>query len=169
VSLNGIGSRRVSILYEGINHLVIFSIDEHRYALPLSAVQRIVHSVEITPLPESPDIVPGVINVQGRIIPVVDVRKRFHLPERDMDLSDQLIIAHISGRSIALLVDTVGEILQYMEQEMVRTEEILPGMDYIKGVVKSENSIISVLDPDTVLSINEVKSLDETIKENPEG
>jgi purine-binding chemotaxis protein CheW len=69
--------------------LVVFTLDARRYAVPLSTVERIIRAVEITPLPQAPEIVLGVINVQGRIIPVVNTRKRFRLPECDIRLSDQ--------------------------------------------------------------------------------
>lgn len=60
-----------------LNQLVVFAFDEQRYALHLSAVERIVRMVEITPLPKAPEIVLGVVNVQGRIVPIVNIRKRF--------------------------------------------------------------------------------------------
>lgn len=81
-----------------LNQLVVFTLDEQRYALHLAAVERIVRVVEVTPLPKSPEIVLGVVNVQGRIIPVVNIRKRFRLPEREIALSNQLIIASRSRR-----------------------------------------------------------------------
>jgi len=78
--------------------LLALSVDDRRYALPLSAVERIVRIVEVTPLPSAPEIVAGVVNVHGRVIPVVDLRKRFTLREPVIALSDQLIVAHTSDR-----------------------------------------------------------------------
>ena len=75
------------------HQLVVFTMDEQRYALQLAAVERVVRMVEVTPLPQAPQIVLGVINAQGRIIPVVDIRRRFRLPARDIRLSDHLLIA----------------------------------------------------------------------------
>ncbi|MBF8302857.1 MAG: cheW40H-4 [Candidatus Dadabacteria bacterium] len=60
-----------------LNQLVVLTLDEQRYALHLSAVERIVRVVEVTPLPKAPEIVLGVVNVQGQIIPVINIRKRF--------------------------------------------------------------------------------------------
>ena len=59
------------------DQIVVFALDEPRYALPLSAVERVVRAVEITPLPKAPEIVLGVINMQGQVVPAVDIRKRF--------------------------------------------------------------------------------------------
>src|SRR3712207_6774571 len=95
---------------------VVFTLDEHGYALPLSFVERIVRAVEVTPLPKAPEIVLGVINVQGRVIPVVNIRKRFRLPEREIELSDQFIIARTAKRTIALVVDAVGGVAETLGQ-----------------------------------------------------
>ena len=75
------------------HQLVVFNMDEQRYALQLATVERVVRMVEVTLLPQAPKIVLGVINAQGRIIPVVDIRRRFRLPARDIHLSDHLLIA----------------------------------------------------------------------------
>ena len=76
-----------------MDRLVVFTLDDQRYGLPLSAVERVVPMVDITPLPKAPDIVLGVVDVQGRVIPVVNLRRRLRLPERDIALTDQLVIA----------------------------------------------------------------------------
>ena len=75
------------------SHYVVFTLDGLFYAVSLSAVSRVIRAVEITPLPKAPPIVLGVINLGGRIIPVVNIRKRFLLPERELELTDQLIVA----------------------------------------------------------------------------
>src|SRR5271157_2301250 len=92
---------------------VVFTLDGLFYAVSLSVVSRVIRAVEITPLPKAPSIVLGVINLGGRIIPVVNIRKRFRLPERELELTDQLIVARASrsnanadgGRLLALAVD----------------------------------------------------------------
>lgn len=124
------------------DQIVVFSIDERRCALPLATVDRIVRVVEVTPLPKAPEIVLGIINVQGRIIPVINVRKRFLLPEREMNLSDQLIIAHTSKRNIALLVETVSGVIEYPENEMVAPDEIISDIKYVKGIIKQNDGMI---------------------------
>ena len=147
------------------NQLVVFTLEEQRYALYLSAVERIVRMVEITPLPKAPEIVFGVINVQGQVIPVVNIRKRFRLPEREMSLSDQLIIARISRRAVALVADAVSGVVERSEKEIVTPEEILPWMAYVEGVVKLEDGMILIHDLDEFLSLEEEKALDNAMKE----
>ncbi len=94
------------------NRLVVFTLDEQRYALYLPVVERVVNAVEVTPLPKVPDIVLGVINVQGKVIPVVNIRRRFGLPEREIELSYQFIIANTSKQMVVLVADTVSGVIE---------------------------------------------------------
>jgi purine-binding chemotaxis protein CheW len=146
------------------NHYVVFRLDERQFALNLHTVKRIVRVVEVTPLPKAPEIVHGVVNVQGQIIPVVNIRKRFRIPEREISLSDQLIIAHTSKRTVALVVNSVSGVVERSEQDVIAGEKILPGIEYVEGVMKLEDSIILIHDLNTFLSIKEEKALDDAMK-----
>lgn len=84
---------------------VIFQLDEQTYALHIWEVERIVRAVEVKPVPESPPHIRGVVNIQGRVLPVVDLRKRFGQPTRDIALDDHFIIASTSTASVVLPVD----------------------------------------------------------------
>ena len=143
--------------------IVVFSLDEPRCALLLSAVQRVIRAVEITPLPKTPEIVLGVINLQGLIIPVVDVRKRFHLPAREMRLDDQFIIAHASRWLVALAVDSVIGIRELANREMVNAGQSLPFAEYLKGVAKIEGDIVLIYDLSKFLSLDEERLLDAAV------
>jgi purine-binding chemotaxis protein CheW len=140
--------------------LVAFSLDDSRYGLPLEAVERVVRIVEVTALPKAPDVVLGVVNVQGKVMPVVNLRARFRLPERSTVLSDQLVIARNAKRPLALLVDGVGGVLEYSQQEAAAAEAIVPGTDYIAGVVKRADGMILIQDLGRLLSLDEERDLD---------
>jgi purine-binding chemotaxis protein CheW len=144
--------------------LVVFMMDEQRYALRLEAVRRVVRSVEITPLPKAPEIVLGMINVQGWIVPVVNVRKRFRLPEREVELSDQFIIARLSRRMVALVVDAVSDVVPCTESQIVASEKILPGLEHVEGVLKLSDGMILVHDLDRFLSLDEEQALEEAMQ-----
>ena len=147
-----------------LRRLVVFALDGHRYALRLSTVERIVRVVEVTPLPQAPEIVLGVVNVQGRIIPVIDIRKRFRLPGREMSLSDQLVIAHTSRRPVALVVDTVSGVAERSKEEVIAADSILPDLEYVKGVAKLEDGLILIHDLGQFLSLEEEKTLNGALK-----
>jgi purine-binding chemotaxis protein CheW len=145
--------------------IVVFSLDEPRYALDMSAVERVVRAVEITPLPKAPEIVLGVINMQGQIVPVVDVRKRFRLPEREMDLYDRFIIARTSRRLVALLADDVVGVQRLGNRKIATAEHDLPFAEYIKGVVEVGEDLILIYDLDQFLSLDEEQKLDKALSE----
>ena len=146
------------------NRYVVFSLDGQRYALHLSAVERVIRVVEMTSLPKTPDIVLGIVNVEGQIIPVVNIRKRFRLPERELDLSDVLIIAQIPRRTVALVADNVSGVIEGSEQDITEAKEILPRMEYVKGVVKLKDGLVLIHDLDKFLSLEEDKELDTALK-----
>lgn len=145
--------------------LVVFTLAEQRYALRLGSVERVVRAVEITPLPQAPEIVLGVINMQGRVVPVVNVRKRFGLAEREIELSDQFIIARTSRRAVALVVDAVNDVVSCAEAQQVAAEKILPGLEHIEGVLKLPGGMILLHDPDRFLSLDEEQALEAAMKE----
>jgi purine-binding chemotaxis protein CheW len=85
---------------------VTFALDDQRFALPLDSVLRVVRAAEITPLPLASECVAGALDVGGRILPVIDLRRRLRLPERSLRLSDQFLIARTPRRNLALVVDS---------------------------------------------------------------
>lgn len=147
----------------GFYSSMIFSLDNQRYALKLSAVDRVVRMVAIIPLPKAPDIVLGVVNYQGRVIPVINIRRRFNLPEKEIALTDQLVIAHTSRRPVALVADAVHDVIASSAQTLIETENILPGVEYVAGVVKLKDGLVLIHDLDTFLSLEEESSLNQAL------
>lgn len=146
--------------------LVIFTLDENRFALKLAAVERVVRVVEITPLPKAPDIVLGIIDVQGGIIPVIDVRKRFRFPERETQLNDQLVIARTAKRTVALLADDVTGVMACPKERIVEAGKVVSGMEFVEGIVKIDAGMILIHDLDTFLSLDEENMLDDALRES---
>lgn len=147
-----------------LQQLVGFGLDGQHYAVNLAAVERIVHIVEVAPLPRAPEIVLGVINFSGRIIPVVDLRRRFRLPEKEAGLYDYLIIARTSKRQLAFSVDRVTGVLEYPETEVTAADRIVPGLEYLAGVLKLKDGLIFIHDLERFLSLDEEKSLNRALK-----
>jgi purine-binding chemotaxis protein CheW len=148
---------------DGLSRLVVFTLDEQRYALRLEAVERIVRLVEVTPLPKAPEIVLGVVNVQGRVLPVVNIRRRFRLPDREADLRDQLILAWTSRRSVVLVVDAVGGVVERTGEELIPAGSIVPGTEYVDGVVKLPDGLVLIHDLDKFLSLEEETKLGKAL------
>lgn len=109
--------------------LVMFALDNQKYALHLSAVETIIRAVEFTTFPKAPKIINGIVNFHGKIIPVFNIRKRFNLPVKETNLNDRLIIAHTSKRMVALIVDTVSEVISKSNEEIVNASKVLPKIE----------------------------------------
>ncbi len=148
---------------DAVFQLVVFTLHDQRYALRLAAVDRIFRVVEITALPSAPEIILGVVNVQGRVIPVVDMCRRFQLPQRDIELSDQLIVAHTSQRTVALLVAAVVGVIDCAPSQIVAAAGILIHTRYVDGVLKLDDGLILIHDLDTFLSPLEDRALAQAL------
>jgi purine-binding chemotaxis protein CheW len=139
---------------------LIFILDAQRYALHLSAVDRVARMVRITPISSPPEILLGVVNLEGVVIPVMDVRQRFNLPERDISPSDRLIFARTKNRSVALVADTVTGVIECSEHSLISAERILPELAHVDGVIKLEDGLILIHNLDKFLSLEEESALD---------
>jgi purine-binding chemotaxis protein CheW len=144
--------------------LVRFNLDDRKYALFLSAVVRIIRVVEITNLPKAPEIIAGIINLQGQVIPVFDIRMRFRLPAREVQLSDQMIIATTARRTVALSVDSVDDVIEIPEERITAAEQILPELGYVEGVMKTEGGMVLIHDLEKFLSLHEEEGLCEAME-----
>ncbi len=140
-------------------HLVVFRLDEQRYALRLDAVERIVRAVELTPLPNAPAIVLGVMDVAGHVLPVLNLRRRFGLPEREIGPTDQFLIAHTASRVVALVMDEVQDIIAYPEKAVIEAGRIVPGVEHIQGVITLEDGLVLIQALDQCLSLDEEQDL----------
>jgi len=147
-----------------LRKLVTFSLDDRKFALYVSAVQRIIRVVEVTALPKAPEIVVGIINMQGQVIPVFDIRMRFHLPAREVQLNDELIIATTEMRTVAFIVDSVNDVIETPEEKIIAAEQILPELEYVEGVMKTEGGMVLIHDLEKFLSLHEEKALDEALE-----
>jgi purine-binding chemotaxis protein CheW len=148
-----------------MQQLVMWTLDEQRYALPLAVVDRIVRAVEILPLPAAPKIVSGIVNIQGRIVPVVDMRCRFGLPLREALPSDHIVVAQTSRRTVAFLIDAIGGVVECADDSLVPGTRIVPGLECVEGVVKMEDGMILVHDLDRFLSLDEEIVLEKAMSD----
>lgn len=144
-------------------HIVVFTLEGRKFALPLPAVSRVIHAVEITPLPKAPEIVSGVINLEGHILPVLDVRRRFRMPARELDPGDRMVIARTPRRSVAFVVDSAEGVMELPAGTAVAPDDIVPGIEYVEGVVRCPDGMILIHDIAKFLSLEEGLRLDEAM------
>jgi purine-binding chemotaxis protein CheW len=134
--------------------IVIFDLAGETYGADIQAVQAIVRMQPITSIPQAPPAVQGVINLRGKVNPVMDLRKRFGLEVTEETKDSRIVIVDIGDQDVGLIVDAVAEVtripLDSIEppSEVVSTAET----DYISGIAKFEDRMIILLDLDKVLS-----------------
>jgi purine-binding chemotaxis protein CheW len=140
--------------------LVVFSIERQRYALDLSSVDRTLRASKITPLPNAPDVVLGIINVEGRVLPVMNLRVRFGLGPREMRLSDVLILARTPKWTVALAADAVEGLIEHTTENVQSAASIFPDVPYLQGVAKLDDGLVLIHDLASFLSLHEEMELD---------
>lgn len=148
--------------------LGVFVLDGQQYALRLSAVERVLPMIAIAPLPRAPAIALGVINLHGRVVPVVDIRRRFGRPSRDYGVSGHLLVARTSRRGLVLPVDEVLGIREVAPEAVTSADAVLPGIGQVAGIVALENGLLFIHDLDTFLSLDEERQLGEALTVRPE-
>jgi len=145
------------------NKIVIFTLGETRCALSLSRVEKVIRAVEISQLPKAPEIVLGIINYAGKLVPVIDVRRRFRFSPQEFSMDNRFILARTASRLVALIVDAVDEIAGLTSEEMVSTEQEIPFAEHLKGVAKIKGNLIMIYDLDQFLSLDEEQALNSAI------
>lgn len=147
--------------------LLVFKLDEQRYALQLPVVERVVRAAMVTPLPKAPAIILGVLNVHGSIVPVVDVRGRFGLAGRDMTPADSLVLARTRRRTVAFQANAVEGLVERSEQEVATAASVAPGMPYLDGVAKLDDGLVLIRNLSSFLSLDEEREVEDLVAAAP--
>ena len=139
---------------EATEHLATFFLDAEEYGVDVRLVQEIIRTSEITQVPRSPGFVKGVINLRGRIVPVVDLKRKLGLGEVDEDArASRIVVTRLKDRLIGLLVDGANQVLKVPVSavEAAPEEVVAKGASYIRGVAKLEKRLIILMDLHKVL------------------
>jgi purine-binding chemotaxis protein CheW len=136
--------------------LVIFRLAQEEYGLPITKVQEINRLVPITKLPQTPDFMEGIINLRGRIIPVIDLRKRFQLAVTDYTDDNRIIIVEVNGQTVGIIVDAVTEVVRLASANVEPPPPtFIIDAQYIHGVGKLDDRLLILLDIDKILTSQE--------------
>lgn len=149
--------------YPEVDKVIVFTLDDRLYAISLKNVIRVIHAVEITELPKAPEIISGIINVKGQIIPVVDMRKRFGMKVREIVPEDNFILADTGKRHVALWIDEVTGVKEIAPGDYTETKTLLPFAEFIKGVAKIVDDIILIYDLEQCLNLKEEIELEKAL------
>ncbi len=143
---------------------VLMTVDGQAYALPLAAVDRILRMVEVTPLPGAPDVVEGVIDIQGNVVPVVSIRRRLGLTHRRVEVSDSLVVARARKRRLAVIAESVLGVVERSGDDVVSTSDIARAAPYIEGLLKTSDGLVLIQDLDKFFSFDEESSLEQAME-----
>ncbi len=153
------GAQTDKLIYQ----LVSFVIENEEFGVDILKVQEIIRTVEITRVPKSPDFVEGVINLRGKIVPVIDLRKRFGIEKKEQDNETRIIVVELPDKVVGFLVDRVKEVIRVEKSVIEPPPELTTNVsaNYITGVAKLEDRLLILLDLDKVLSSEEQEHLTE--------
>jgi len=141
-----------------------FSLGQEIYGIEISYVTEIIGIQAITKIPELPEYVKGIINLRGKIIPVIDVRLRFRKEPRDYNDRTCIIVIEIKNISVGLIVDSVAEVLRIPDSEIVDPPQLNKGCNrYIKSIGKVGNEVKLILDCEKLMSEEELDDLNEVV------
>jgi purine-binding chemotaxis protein CheW len=143
--------------------LVIFQLTDEEYAIPIIQVHEIIKPTEVTRIPGMPDFVEGVINLRGKVIPIIDIRKRFRLQQKKADENTRVIVVDVGEHTVGLIVDSVIEVLRLPLKSIdpVPTTIAKISSEYLKGIGKLKERLLIILDVEKMLTELEKISLDK--------
>ncbi len=141
--------------------LVTFRIGKEEFSMDILKVQEIIRHMDLTRVPRTPDFVDGVINLRGRVIPVLDLRKRFGLPADEKTSETRIIVVDVDDSTVGFKVDAVSEVLRLPADTVEPPPALVTGTesDYIRGVGKLDGRLIILLDVAKILTRTEKDAL----------
>jgi purine-binding chemotaxis protein CheW len=145
-----------------ILQLVTFKLENEEFGVDILKVQEINRMLTITKIPNAPSFVEGVINLRGKIIPIVDLRKRLGFNSRAYDKSTRIIVVELEGLILGFIVDSVSEVLRVSESTVEPPPSIMGGIesDYIEGVGKLDDRLLILLELGKVFANKDRKDME---------
>jgi purine-binding chemotaxis protein CheW len=141
--------------------LVSFKIGEEEFGVDILKVQEINRMLEVTRVPNAPEFIDGVINLRGKVIPIIDLRRRFGMKRKEKDKNTRIVVVELNGKIVGFVVDAVNEVLRIPRSVTEPPPPIVAGIeaDYITAVGKLEDRLLILLDLEKVLRREEMGSV----------
>ena len=145
--------------------LVVFDLASEAYGVDIGAVREIIRIMDITRVPKTPEFVEGIINLRGKVIPVVDLRRRFSLPVSEENKENRIVVVDIGGQDIGVVVDAVTEVLRISSELVEPPSSVITTADsaFLLGIAKLESRLIILLDLERVLTEQERAELSNVV------
>lgn len=148
------------------DQMVVFQLAEQTYGISIDVVFEIIRMAAITKVPRTPHFVEGVINLRGKIIPVIDLCKRFNLPLSEQTVATRIIIVDVGGNTIGMIVDGVSEVLRIPLDSIEPPPSMVHGVDaaYLRGVAILDSRLVILLNLEKVLYDNRQGELQKQVR-----
>jgi purine-binding chemotaxis protein CheW len=152
-------------------HIVGFKVGRETYGIPIASLHEIVRVPEITAVPDAPAYLEGVINLRGKIVSVIDLRKRFGKPTTALDRHSRILVVEHRGRLAGMIVDSASEVIKIPDTEVENAPAMMRdgGLDCVTGLGKYKGRLIILLDIDKVLSVREFGNDSNAVDATPPG
>lgn len=143
--------------------IMVLRLDELRLGLPIDCVERVVRSAWVERLPAAPRVVEGVVDIGGRVLPVIDLRRCFGRAGRAVEPGDCFVLAHTGRRNVALHLDSVEGLVEHDPDAVVASDSIVPGLAHVAGVVKLADGLVLIEDLGQLLSLDDERLLEDAL------
>ncbi|MDI6796148.1 MAG: chemotaxis protein CheW [Desulfatibacillaceae bacterium] len=143
---------------------VVFSLNNQSYGIEIFKIKEVFSYRRITPLPHVKGFVKGIINLRGVILPVFDLREKFHLPPAAYTPFHVIIVVEIAGRVMGVIADEISDVMEILPDDFQTTGNLPPGIsrEFLRGVGRQDDNMVILLDVDRLLSVEELEMVDAT-------
>jgi len=143
-----------------ILQLVTFNLANEEFGVDITRVQEINRMMDITKIPNAPEFIEGVVNLRGKIVPVVDLRKKLGFPEKEHDKSTRIMVVEVNGMVLGFIVDSVSEVLRIPESTIEPPPSLVGGVesDYLNGVGKLDDRLLLLINLEKVIKSDQLSS-----------
>ena len=134
--------------------LLVISLDQHEYGIQILHSREVVGLMDIEPVPNTPDFIRGIINLRGKVIPVIDFRRKLGMPPRESDAETCILVVDLDGKHTGVIIDTLIGVLSVDPTQFESRPDLgsTSERNYVSGIVKLDRRMITVLDMTQVLS-----------------
>ncbi len=153
VVTSGSVNNGAAVLHDDVVQLVTFRLGSEDFGIDILHVHEIIRIQRITRVPNSPNYVIGVINIRGKVIPIVSMRERLYMPEVEQSEDSRIVVVEVKGKTVGFIVDQVNDVLSVSESLLTPPPQSATSVDnaYIDSVVKMEDRLVVLLNLDRSL------------------